>query len=104
MSRSPTLNNPWIDHLYETFSFIVSNGDFDAITSHQNTPQLNTDPKKVASIAFSKLEELKKQKNVEIVPIPLLEIPIFDERDCNENEKIAEKHQATFLIGGRMVF
>lgn len=104
MSRSPIPNNPWIEHLYATFSFMIGNGEFDAITSHQNTPRLNTDPKKVASITFSKLEELKKQKNVEIVPIPILEIPIFDERDCDENEKIAEKHQATFLIGGRMVF
>lgn len=104
MSRSPTPNNPWIEHLYETFSFMIGNGEFDTITSHQNIPPLNSDPKKVASSTFSKLEELKRQKNVETVSLPLLEIPIFDEKDPQKNEKIAEKHKATFLIGGRMNF
>jgi hypothetical protein len=105
MPRSRAPNIPWIEHLYNTFSFIVQNAEFDSITSHENIPHLNADPKMVASLIYSRLSELKEQKSVNIVPLPILEIPILDDhRQTTENEKIAEKHQATFLIGGRMVF
>lgn len=83
---------------------MLGNDAFNAITSHENIPILNSDPKKVASITLSKLEKLKQQNAIGIVSLPLLEIPILDESDSDKNEKIAEKHQATFLIGGRMTF
>lgn len=102
MSRHRSTSNPWIEHLFNTFSFIVENSDFDAITAHATSHSLNIEPKSIASVAFSKLEESKTKQNGDII-IPLIEIPIFDEK--NElNEKIAEKHRGTFLIGGRMSF
>jgi len=102
VSRHQRTPNPWIEHLYNTFSFFVENSDFNALTSHATFHSLTIEPISVASTTFSRLERSKITQNDEII-IPLIEIPIFDEEN-KLNEKIAEKHKGTFLIGGRMNF